>query len=73
MGAALLTLDEVIDLKEFVDERFGVHLHYHDRCGGQSFQAETMDPQLRAYLTGYFDALSLRTVFSDDGSFVVCP
>lgn len=74
MASALLTLDEVIELKELMKERFNTELHYHDTCGGQSFEVETMTPEMRAYLTGYFDALNLRAAFSDtDGIFSVAP
>ena len=74
MASALLTLDEVIELKELVKERFHTDLHYHDTCGGQSFEVDNMTPEMRAYFTGYFDALDLRTAFSDtDGIFSVAP
>lgn len=71
---AALNLDQVLDLKEIVKERFGVEVHYHDTCGGQSFDVKEMTPELKSYLQGYFDALDLRASFGEnDGYFSVAP
>lgn len=72
MNRPVLTLDDVLDLKEYVQERFGVDVHYHDACGGQSFEVANMTPDLKNYLTGYFDGQHLHASFSDtDGFFSV--
>lgn len=70
MGRPALSLDDVLDLKEYVKERFDEDVHFHDACGGQSFDVARMTPELKSYLTGYFDAKGLQAVFSDtDGVF----
>lgn len=69
---AVLNLEEIIALKKAVKEQFGVELHAHDACGGQSFEVKEMTPELRAFLEGYLDSRGLKARFSDtDGQFVV--
>lgn len=68
-----LSLDEVIEMRDLVQERFGVRVHMHDACGGQSFSVapQDMTPELRSYLAGYFDACGLKVSIGDDGYFSV--
>ena len=69
---AVLNLEEIVALKKAVKEQFGEELHAHDACGGQSFDVAEMAPELREFLTGYFDARGLKVAFSQvDGQFVV--
>lgn len=69
---AVLTLEDIIDLKKQVKEHFGVEVHAHDACGGQSFDVAEMTPALKKFLTGYLKTKGLTPTFSDmDGQFVV--
>lgn len=69
---AVLTLDDIIQLKKQVQERFHETLHTHDTCGGQSFSVRELTPELRSFLTDYFRQKGLKPTFSDtDGQFVV--
>ncbi|MBD5560531.1 MAG: hypothetical protein HDQ87_09295 [Clostridia bacterium] len=69
---AVLNLDQIIDLKKQVEEKFGETLHAHDTCGGQSFEVKEMTPELKAFLREYLRTEGLKAAFSEtDGNFVV--
>lgn len=41
-----LTLSEVIELKNLINEKGGVEIHMHDACGGQYFTLVSRHPKL---------------------------
>lgn len=59
--------DEVLKLKEEIAGRFGNYLHFHDACGGQSFDLERAQPEAQKYLIEYFQNRGNEAVFSGDG------
>lgn len=64
----VLSLMEAIELKCLSQEKFGVHLHFHDGCGGQYFSLEDeADKGLKDCIREYTDKKGLKTVFEEDG------
>lgn len=58
--------DEVLELKEEIAGRFGNYLHFHDACGGQSFDLEQAQPEAEEYLKEYFKRRGGEVIFSED-------
>lgn len=63
----ILDFDEVLKLKKEIADRYGNYLHFHDACGGQSFDLEQAQPEAKEYLIGYFQGRGGEAVFSEDG------
>ena len=63
----ILDYETVLQLKQAVKAACGATLHFHDRCGGQSFSLETDDPAVRAAVIAAFEGLNMQVRFSDDG------
>lgn len=63
----ILGFDEVLKLKKEIADRFGNYLHFHDACGGQSFNLERPQPEAKAYLIEYFRSRGAVAVFQEDG------
>lgn len=70
---AVLNLDEVLELKADLKERFGVHLHMHDVCGGQSFSIDLpeLSEEVKQYLEEYFSRRGQSISISEYGYFSV--
>lgn len=68
-----LNLDEVMELKKEIAERFGVEVHMHDTCGAQTFSVDPdkMTPELENYIIGYFDGQNMQADIAKDGYFSV--
>ncbi|MEE1013379.1 MAG: hypothetical protein U0L92_03595 [Clostridia bacterium] len=61
-----LTLSEVNELKTSAEKQFGIKIHFHDCCGGQSFSADSITPEAQTFISTYFEKKGLRAEFSDD-------
>ena len=62
-----LPFSEVSKLKAEVDKRFSMHLHFHDRCGGQFCSLEEKNDDLRKYIENYFSDMNLKAIYSENG------
>ena len=62
-----VSVPEVIELKNEVNERFSAPVHFHDRCGGQFFSLEKADDELQEFIKAYFSLRNIKAVFSEDG------
>lgn len=69
----VLNFDEVIEFKQAVQSKFGVDVHFHDACGAQSFSVapDTLTPELRDYLSSYFEERKATAHIADDGNIVI--
>lgn len=63
----ILSLSDVSELKKEVAERFSTTVHFCDSCGGQSFIIKEPTDTLKAFVTDFFAAKNLKTVFSENG------
>lgn len=70
---SVLNLDEVIALRNRLQTDYGVHLHMHDTCGGQTFSIDTQDltEPVKKALEDYFSERGQKIRIHDDGYFVV--
>ena len=63
----VVAYDFVLELKKAVQDNFGVYLHFHDSCGGQSFSIEEDSEELRGFITDFFAARGINIKFTVDG------
>lgn len=47
-----------------MDEKFGEHVHFHDRCGSQFFNLENHTPEMQKFVEEYFAEQGITAVFS---------
>ena len=62
----VLTLSEVAELKKEIANHFSTQVHFHDRCGGQSFSLDETNNEIQQFIMAYFADLNMRAVFSED-------
>ena len=62
----ILTLNEVNELKTSAEKQFGIKIHFHDSCGGQSFSVDTITPDIQKFIRNFFDNKGMKVAFSDD-------
>lgn len=62
----VLSLSEVIELKQKVQQLFNADIHFHDACGGQSFSLDRADSALQEFITHYCCEKGLNVIFSED-------
>lgn len=67
----ILGFDEVLNIKKEIADRFGNYLHFHDACGGQSFDLERPQPEAREFLENYFNDRGAKAVFDSEGTHFV--
>ncbi len=65
----IVNLSDVNELKKAVEEKFSVKIHFCDACGGQSFTVESPTEEAKAYISAFFAAKKLQSVFSEDGRY----
>jgi hypothetical protein len=64
----VLSMQTVIDMKKGLDENFGLYLHFHDRCGGQSFGFDDAPAEGAVdWICEYLKKLGARADFFDGG------
>ncbi len=62
----ILSLDEVLKIKNELMEKYSISLHIHDTCGGQCFSIETKDLKHIEELKEYFKTKKYNLSFSND-------
>lgn len=63
----ILTISDMLKLKEALQEKFHLYLHFHDGCGGQYFSFDTpIDPMVEAFIQGYFSEQNCTIEFDED-------
>ncbi len=65
----ILALDEIIELRKEVTEKFNKKVHVHDTCPAQSFSLDEKNLEVQNFITGYFNKKGLEAEFSSDGLF----
>lgn len=63
----IFSFSEVQVLKQEMSEKFGVHLHFHDRCGGQFFNLDNPTDEMKEYIVNWFAKKGCKLIFSEDG------
>jgi len=63
----IFSFNQVKILKDEMDQKFGVHLHFHDRCGGQYFNLENPTDEMKEYIIKWFADKGCKLAFSEDG------
>jgi hypothetical protein len=62
-----LNLEQVINLKKELNDRFNVVLHFHDACGKQSFSFDDIpDNKVIEFLENYFMRMKSKAIFDRD-------
>lgn len=65
---AVIDLFKIVDLKEKINERFGIKMHVHDGCMMQSFSFdEKASDELVSFINMYFENSRYKVIFSSDG------
>ena len=64
----IFNLSDATALKNKIAERFSVHIHFHDCCGGQYFTVDQPTEDLKVFITEYFAERKLKVIFSEDGA-----
>ena len=64
----VLSLSDVALLKKAVGDKFSVKIHFCDSCGGQSFTAENLTEEVKAYISDFFSDKNIKPVFSEKGN-----
>jgi len=64
----ILNLDQIINLKNQLSEKFGIILHLHDACGSQSFSFDMpVSDEIQKYISDYIQNLDGSVQFSQSG------
>ena len=63
----VVAYDFVLELKKAVQDNFGVYLHFHDSCGGQYFELEETNGDIKAFITAYLKERSIGVEFRENG------
>lgn len=63
----IVSLSDAAELKKEIEEKFSVKIHFCDGCGGQYFTVDRPTEELKEFITAFFAAKNLKTVFADDG------
>lgn len=64
----IFSFPQVKKLKDEMQEKFGTHLHFHDRCGGQFFNLDDPTEEMKAYLNEWFAKKNCRLKWSEDNT-----
>lgn len=65
----ILNINEVIEFKNKVSEKFNTKIHFHDSCGGQCFSVENRcSDELKAFIEEYFKSKGGTVSFNADNS-----
>ncbi len=68
----IFSFPQVKVLKDEMQEKFGTHLHFHDRCGGQFFNLDDPTDEMKEYLNAWFAKKNCKLAWSaDDTMFYV--
>lgn len=57
---------EVLKLKEACAVHFSDHVHFHDGCGGQYFNLDEKNDELRRFICEYFERQGMTAEFAGD-------
>lgn len=64
----IFSFSDVKILKDEIQEKFGVHLHFHDGCGSQYFHFDAPPTdEMKEHVTQWFAAKDCKLVFSESG------
>ena len=63
----ILDFTQILEFKKAVKDKFGIYVHFHDSCGGQSFYLDKTKNGVQQFCKEYFLVKNLLPVFSDDG------
>ena len=66
----ILTISE-IDIFKKEAEKKGVHVHFCDACGGQSFDVDSPTNEFKEFVVDYWDKKNMQVIFSEDGNHFV--
>ncbi len=66
MKPYIVTYAQVLEMKSAVAEHFSDKVHFHDACGGQYFNFDAVNPQLKDFIINYYSSQGIEAVFSDD-------
>ena len=67
-----LTLSEVIELKNLINEKGGVEIHMHDACGGQYFTLGEPSPETVGIIKSYLEPKGIKARYSpNNDSFTI--
>lgn len=64
---AILSLDEIIELRKAVMENFNVKVHAHDTCPAQFFTLDEKNQKVEDFIIEYFAEKNLKAIFKQDG------
>ncbi len=68
----IISLDDVIELRKEVFEKFKAKVHVHDTCPAQSFSLDENNSEVQNFIIDYFKSKNLKAEFSINGlSFIV--
>lgn len=62
----ILSLDEVLKIKNDLLDKYSVNLHIHDTCGGQCFSIDEKDLIQIDKIKEYFNSKNYDLIFSDN-------
>lgn len=62
-----LTLNEVIDFKEMLYNKYKIPLHFHDCCSGQHFSLDTpASDSVKSFISDFLKTKGFDAEFSED-------
>ena len=64
----IFSFPQVKVLKDEMQEKFGAHLHFHDRCGGQFFNLDNPTEEMKEYLNAWFAKKDCKLAWSEDNT-----
>lgn len=62
----LLSLDDIIELKKNIKEKYNTTLHMHDTCGGQYFSLDDITEGTEEYIKEFLKKKNITPVFSEN-------
>ena len=67
-----LILQHAIVVKDYLEDKYGVHLSMTDNCAGQFFSIEKpLTQEMKDYIDSYVKELKQRVIYWDDHSLSV--
>ena len=68
----MLNLDDIIELRKIIKDKYNQTMHVHDTCGGQYFDFNEKIDGIQDVVNDYLSKLNQKAEFASDGlSFTV--
>ena len=62
-----INLNDIIELKKIIAEKYNIKLHLHDTCSGQYFTLEAKPDNIEDFINKFLAGKKLKANFSSDG------